>query len=146
MKTVQVKTADIDKKWVVVDAKGQSLGRLASQIAHVLRGKHKPNFVPYWDCGDNVIVTNAKEVKLTGDKWNKKVYYHHTGYIGGIKSVVAKDLNESNPEKMITLAVKRMLPKNKLSSQLMKNLRVYAGADHGQQAQKPVAMPQRLVK
>ena len=145
MKTVQTKAADIKKKWVVVDAEGQSLGRLASQVAHVLRGKHKPSFVAYWDCGDYVIVTNAAKVKLTGRKSEQKKYYHHTGYVGGIKEISVEEMLAKKPEKVLTLAVKRMLPKNKLASQVLQNLKVFAGAEHTHPAQKPENMPARLV-
>ena len=145
MKTVQTKAADIKKKWVVVDAEGQSLGRLASQVAHVLRGKHKPSFVPYWDCGDYVIVTNAAKVKLTGRKSEQKKYYHHTGYVGGIKEISVEEMLAKKPEKVLTLAVKRMLPKNKLATKVLQNLKVFAGAEHTHQAQKPENMPARLV-
>lgn len=145
MKTCSIKPADIEKKWVTVDATGKSLGRLASEIAHVLRGKHKPSFVPHLDCGDNVIVTNAAKITLSGRKWEQKTYYHHSGYIGGIKSIKAKDLLDRHPERLIEYAVKGMLPGNKLSRKVMKNLRVFAGSEHGHEAQKPTAMMPRLV-
>ena len=109
MKTISITPKDIVKQWVLVDAEGQTLGRLASEIARVLRGKNKPTFVPHLDCGDNVIVVNASKVKLTGDKLFKKVYYHHTGYMGGLKSMKAEDMIVKNPEKMLTLAVRGML-------------------------------------
>lgn len=143
MKTCSIKPADIKKKWVTVDASGMPLGRLATEIARVLRGKHKPSFVPHLDCGDNVIVTNAAKVALTGNKWDQKFYNHHSGYIGGIKSISAKDLLEKHPERLIKFAVKGMLPKNKLSRKIMLNLRVYKDENHEQAAQKPEAMPMR---
>lgn len=146
MKTCSVKPSDIQKKWLLVDASDQQLGRLASEIARLLRGKHKPNFVPHLDCGDNVIVTNAKKISLTGRKLDQKFYFHHSGYIGGIKGISAKDLLEKNPTHLIELAVKGMLPKNKLSAKIMKNLRIYAGNDHDQSAQRPEAAPERTQK
>lgn len=146
MKTVSIKPSDIEKKWVLVDAEGQTLGRLASEISRVLRGKHKPSFVPHLDCGDNVIVVNAEKVKFTGDKLQKKVYYHHTGYVGGIRSIKAEDLLAKKPEKILTLAVRGMLPKNKLGRKVLKNLKVYAGAEHPHTAQKTVALAPRLSK
>ena len=151
MKTVSVKAADFERsefagkrKWVVVDAAGQTLGRLATDIAHVLRGKHKPEFAPHIACGDHVIVTNASKVVLTGKKLTDKMYYRHSGYIGGLKATTAGEKLAKNPEEVITLAVRGMLPKNKLSRQILKHLRVYAGAEHGQGAQSPEPMPKRL--
>ena len=146
MKTVKVKAAEIKKNWVLVDASDLVLGRLASQIAHVLRGKHKPTFVPHWDCGDYVVVTNAAKVKLTGNKKEKKQYYHHSGYVGGIKEISAKRMLETKPEQIVRLAVKRMLPKNKLASKVLQNLKIFSGAEHNLQAQKPVPMPPRTAK
>ena len=137
MKTYSVKPADIQKKWVILDAADQPLGRLATEVARLLRGKHKPTFVPNLDCGDNVVVVNMSKVKLTGKKATDKVYYHHTGYIGGIKAIQAQDLMEKNPERVLQSAVKGMLPKNKLSRKLMTNLKIYAGAEHPHTAQKP---------
>ena len=144
MKTTSITPADIDKQWVLVDAEGQTLGRLASEISRVLRGKNKPTFVPHLDCGDNVIVINAGKIKLTGNKLSKKVYYHHTGYMGGLKSIKAEDLIVKKPERMLTLAVRGMLPKNKLSREVIKNLKVYAGSEHPHTAQKTVALAPRL--
>jgi large subunit ribosomal protein L13 len=146
MKTCSITPADIKKKWLIVDAAGKPLGRLASEVARVLRGKHKPDFVPHLDCGDNVVVTNAAHVILTGNKPNKKIYYNHSGYIGGIKAIVAKDLLAQHPERAIEFAVKGMLPKNKLAREIMKNLRVYPGTDHMHTAQKPEAMAPRLAR
>ena len=144
MKTCKVTPSDIQKNWVVVDASGQTLGRLASEISRSLRGKNKPNYVPHLDCGDNVIVLNAGKVKLTGRKWDQKTYFHHTGYIGGIKAIGARDLCEKHPERLIESAVKGMLPKTKLGRKLFKNMRVYSGDEHGHKAQNPIEMKPRL--
>ena len=143
MKTISIKASDIQKKWMIVDASGQVLGRLATEIAHVLRGKHKPTFVPHLDCGDNVVVINAEKIKLTGSKLSKKFYHHHTGYIGGIKSIKAGKLSAEHPERLITTAVAGMLPKTKLGKQMATNLRVYKGAQHPHEAQKPEPLTAR---
>ena len=143
MKTCSITPAKIQKQWVTVDAADRPLGRLASEIAHVLRGKHKPTFTPHLDCGDNVIVVNASKVALTGDKLEKKIYYHHTGYIGGIKATRAKDLLAEHPERLLEFAVKGMLPKNKLGRQILKNLRVYPTGEHPHEAQEPQPMKPR---
>ncbi len=140
MKTHNLKASDIKKKWVVVDAADQSLGRLATQVDTVLRGKHKPTYTPHLDTGDNVIVVNASKVKFTGNKLINKQYYRHTGYIGHLRSTSAEEMMETHPDRVITAAVKGMLPKNKLSRHLMTNLRVYADNNHGQEAQKPEPM------
>ncbi|MEV8466715.1 50S ribosomal protein L13 [Fluviibacterium sp. DFM31] len=138
MKTFTAKPADIDKKWILIDAEGVVLGRLASIVAMRLRGKHKPSFTPHMDMGDNVIVINADKIQLTGRKRTDKVYYRHTGHPGGIKSITAgKILEGAHPERVVMKAVQRMLPGNRLSRQQMTNLRVYAGAEHGHEAQKP---------
>ncbi|MCG6903853.1 MAG: 50S ribosomal protein L13 [Rhodobacter sp.] len=138
MKTFTATPADIDKKWILIDAEGVVLGRLASIIAMRLRGKHKPSFTPHMDMGDNVIVINADKVQMTGKKKSDKIYWRHTGYPGGIKSRTAEQILEGQfPERVLTLAVKRMLPGNKLSRQQMTNLRVYAGAEHPHEAQSP---------
>ncbi|MGB0959718.1 MAG: 50S ribosomal protein L13 [Halocynthiibacter sp.] len=138
MKTFSATPADIDKKWILIDAEGIVLGRLASVIAMRLRGKHKPSFTPHMDMGDNVIVINADKIQLTGKKRTDKIYYRHTGHPGGLKQRTAGEILEgAHPERVVTKAVQRMLPGNKLSRQLMTNLRVYAGAEHGQEAQKP---------
>ena len=142
MRTHSVKPDGLKKDWVIVDSKDRPLGRVASQIAYLLRGKHKPTFVPHLDCGDNVIVINADKVKLTSNKLETKMYYHHTGYIGGIKTRAAKDLK---PEERLFNAVKGMLPKNKLSRAVIKNLKVYVGEEHPHTAQQPIAAPTRLV-
>ena len=137
MKTFSATPADIDKKWILIDAEGVVLGRLASIIAMRLRGKHKPSFTPHMDMGDNVIVINADKVQLTGNKRNKPNYWH-TGHPGGIKSRTTGEILEGKyPERVVTQAVKRMLPGNRLSRTLMTNLRVYAGAEHPHEAQSP---------
>ena len=128
---------NIERKWFVVDAEGQTLGRLAAEVAKVLRGKHKPTFTPNIDMGDHVIIINCNDVILTGNKLNQKVYRHHSGYNGGMKEISAKVMLEKNPEKAMTLAIKGMLPHNSLGRQSLKKLRVYAGAEHENQAQKP---------
>ena len=138
MKTYTAKPADIEKKWVLIDAEGVVLGRLASIIAMRLRGKHKATFTPHMDCGDNVIVINAEKVQLTGNKRADDVYYWHTGHPGGIKQrTKAQMLDGKYPERVIENAVERMLPKGPLGRQVFKNLRVYAGKDHPHEAQKP---------
>ena len=135
--TNSVKLSEIQKKWFLVDADGAVLGRMASKIAKIIRGKHKAHYTPHMDCGDNVIVINAEKIKLTGDKLNKKEYVRHTGYPGGRKITLAKDLLEKHPIRLIEKAVKGMLPKNKLGRSINKNLYVYAGENHNQMAQNP---------
>lgn len=135
--TYSAKKTDIDAKWWVVDAEGQVLGRLASSIAARLRGKHNPLFTPHVDTGDAVIVINADKIVLTGNKWDQKNYYRHSGYIGGLKTVVAKKLLEDKPEDLVRFAVKGMLPKNRLGRSMFKKLKVYAGSDHPHEAQQP---------
>ncbi len=138
MKTYSAKPAEVEKKWVTIDAKGLVVGRLASIIALRLRGKHKPTFTPHVDCGDNVIVVNAEKVVFTGRKLQQKVYRHHTGYIGGIKERSAKFIMEGRfPERIVEKAVERMLPHGPLGRQQFANLRVYAGPDHPHEAQNP---------
>jgi large subunit ribosomal protein L13 len=138
MKTFSAKPSDIDKKWLVIDADGLVLGRLASQVAMILRGKHKPSFTPHMDCGDNVIVVNAAKVQITGNKAAAKTYYWHTGYPGGIKSRTAGQILEGpHPERVVEKAVQRMVPKGPLGRQQFKNLRVYAGAEHPHESQQP---------
>lgn len=136
-KTVSANRATVTKDWVHVDADGQTLGRLSSIVAKLLRGKYKPNFTPHVDCGDNVIVTNAEKINLTGKKWDSKEYIRHTGYPGGQRSLTATELFNKGPERLIENAVKGMLPKNKLGAAIYRNLKVYAGSDHDQSAQKP---------
>lgn len=137
MKTETRQTPDTDKKWFVVDAKDYVLGRLASRVALVLRGKHKASFAPHLDNGDFVIVVNAEQIQLTGNKLTQKMYYRHTGYPGGIRGTSAGALLEKYPERVITSAVRGMLPKNRLGRQMLKKLKVYAGAEHPHTAQQP---------
>jgi large subunit ribosomal protein L13 len=134
------KNEDISKKWFLVDAKDQTLGRLASKVAHVLRGKHKPSFTPNSDTGDFVIVINADKIKMTGKRPELKEYFHYTGYPGGATFESFKDLMKTNPERVVTHAIKGMIPHNRLGRVIIKKLKVYAGADHPHSAQKPEAM------
>ncbi len=136
-KTVSANNKTANKEWVLVDADGQALGRLASKVAKLIRGKYKTNFTPHVDCGDNVVVINADKIKLTGKKWSDKSYIRHTGYPGGQRSLTASELFAKEPTRLVEKAVKGMLPKNRLGSALLKNLYVYAGETHGQEAQKP---------
>ncbi len=136
-KTVSANKATVTKEWVLVDADGQSLGRVSSIVAKLLRGKYKPNFTPHVDCGDNVIVINAEKVNLTGKKWTDKSYIRHTGYPGGQRSLSAQELYDKDPARVVENAVKGMLPKNKLGSAIYRNLKVYKGSEHGQEAQQP---------
>ena len=137
MKTFMASPAIIDRKWYVVDATDMTLGRLASEVAKVLRGKNKPIFTPHIDCGDNVIVINAEKIKVTGKKMDQKVYYHHSDYVGGLKEATLREKLEKKPEQVIELAVKGMLPKGPLGRQMFTKLHVYAGPDHKHEAQKP---------
>jgi large subunit ribosomal protein L13 len=138
MKTYSAKPADVDKKWVVIDANGLVVGRLASIVALRLRGKHKPTYTPHVDCGDNVIIVNAAKVVLTGRKVERKVYHYHTGFIGGIKERTAKSILEGRfPERIVEKAVERMLPRGPLGRKQLGNLRVYPGAEHPHAAQNP---------
>ena len=137
MKTFMASPATIDRKWYVVDATDMTLGRLASEVAKVLRGKNKAIFTPHVDTGDYVIVVNAAKVKVTGKKLNQKIYYHHSDYVGGMKETTLKEMLASKPERVIELAVKGMLPKGPLGRQMYTKLHVYAGPEHEQQAQKP---------
>jgi large subunit ribosomal protein L13 len=136
-KTYSPKVHEIDRKWYVVDASGETLGRLASRIAHVLRGKHKPTFTPHLDMGDHVIVVNAEKVAVTGRKEERKVYYRHTGYPGGLRTTTYREMMEKHPERVIRKAVRGMLPHNVLGRQTLKKLRVYAGPEHRHAAQQP---------
>lgn len=140
MKTYVAKPADIERSWYIVDAEGQTLGRLASQIAAVLRGKHKPIFTPHVDCGDYVVVINAEKIHVTGQRREKKMYYRHSGYPGGLKEISLANQLERFPTRPVELAVKGMLPKNKLGRKMFKKLKVYAGTDHPHEAQQPVVM------
>ena len=137
MKTFMASPATIDRKWYVVDATDMTLGRLASEVAKVLRGKNKPIFTPHMDCGDYVIVVNASKIKVTGKKLDQKIYYHHSDYVGGMKETTLKEMLAKKPEKVIELAVKGMLPKGPLGRQMFTKLHVYAGPEHEQIAQKP---------
>ena len=137
MKTFMASPATIDRKWYVVDATDMTLGRLASEVAKVLRGKNKPIFTPHIDCGDNVIVINAEKIKVTGKKMDQKVYYHHSDYVGGLKEATLREKLAKKPEQVIELAVKGMLPKGPLGRQMFTKLHVYAGPEHKHEAQKP---------
>ena len=137
MKTFMASPATIDRKWYVVDAEGKTLGRLASEVAKVLRGKNKPIFTPHIDTGDYVIVVNAEKVKVTGKKLDQKVYYNHSDYVGGMRETTLAEMMAKKPEKVIELAVKGMLPKGPMGRDMIKKLHVYAGAEHANQAQKP---------
>lgn len=137
MKTYYTPVNKIKRKWYVVDADGKVLGRIASEIASRLRGKHKPTFCNFQDNGDFIVVINADKVHLTGNKWDQKTYYHHTGYVGGIKSRTAKEMRDKTPEDLVRIAVKGMLPKNKIGRAQLKKLKVYAGDKHPHQAQQP---------
>ena len=137
MNTFMASSAAIERKWYVVDADGMTLGRLASEIAKVLRGKNKPIFTPHMDTGDYVIVVNAEKIKVTGKKLNQKIYYHHSDYVGGMKETTLKEMLAKHPERVVEYAVKGMLPKGPLGRQMYKKLFVYEGPEHKQQAQKP---------
>lgn len=140
MKTFMARPDTIDRKWYVVDAEGKTLGRLASEIAKVLRGKHKPIFTPHMDTGDYVIVVNAEKIKVTGKKLEQKIYYKHSGYVGGMKETTLKDMLLKHPERVVEYAVKGMLPKGPLGRQMYRKLFVYVGPDHKHAAQKPEAL------
>lgn len=137
MKTYMAKPAEVEHKWYVIDASGQTLGRISSEVASILRGKHKPTYTPHVDTGDFVIIINAEQVKLTGDKLNQKMYRYHTGYPGGLKEMDYRTLLQKKPEKAIETAVKGMLPHNRLGNKMYKKLKVYRGSEHPHQAQKP---------
>lgn len=137
MKTYNVKAGDIQRDWWIVDAEGKTLGRLATKIAQVLRGKHKATFVPHLDNGDFVIVTNADKIHVTGNKEETKTYFRHSGYPGGAKTITLKELREKHPERIITFAVRGMLPHNRLGRQQLKKMKVYAGSEHPHEAQQP---------
>ena len=139
-KTVSANKSTVDKQWLLVDAEGQTLGRLASKVAKLLRGKHKTNYTPHVDCGDNVVIVNAEKISLSGKKWDNKEYLRYTGYPGGQRSTSVKDLLDKHPERIVEKSVKGMLPKNKLGAELFRNLKVYAGPEHGHEAQKPKAI------
>ena len=137
MKTFTAKPSEVKRDWFVIDAEGKTLGRMATEIAHRLRGKHKPEYTPHIDTGDHIVVVNAGKIRVTGTKLDNKVYHRHTGYPGGIRSVVLKDLLDSKPERVIENAIRGMLPKNPLGRAMFRKLHVYAGADHKHQSQQP---------
>ena len=140
MSTFMLRTEDVNRKWYVIDAAGKTLGKVAVTAATILNGKHKPEYTPHVDCGDCVIVINAEKLVLTGKKLEQKTYYHHSGYVGGLKAVKYSTLMRTKPEMVVSLAVKGMLPKNKLGDASIARLRVYKGAEHDQQAQQPIAV------
>ena len=140
MKTVSAKPEEVRRDWYVVDAKDKTLGRLATELARRLRGKHKPTYTPHVDTGDHIVVVNAAEIRVTGNKLKDKMYHRHTGYIGNLKSTNLADLLEKHPEQALELAVKGMLPKNRLGRAMFKKLRVFAGPEHTHQAQQPQAL------
>ena len=137
-KTISANKNTVDKKWVIIDADGQTLGRMCSKVAKLLRGKYKPNFTPHVDCGDNVIVINAEKIILSGNKWESKEYIRYTGYPGGQRSLTANELFAKDPSRLVEKSVKGMLPKNKLGANLFRNLKVYVGENHKQEGQNPV--------
>jgi len=140
MKTYQATKEELDRKWYLVNAEGKVLGRLSTELAKILKGKNKPTYTPHLDTGDFVIVVNAGKVTLTGKKLKDKIYYHHTGYPGGIKQINAEKLLAKKPTEMIRIAVKGMLPKNSLGRQMLRKLKIYAGANHPHEAQKPIPL------
>ena len=143
-KTVSANKESVEKKWYIVDVEGLTLGRAASEVARILRGKHKPSFTPHVDCGDNVVVINVEKVRLSGKKWDQKQYLRHTGYPGGQRSVTAKVLRDKYPERLFENAIRGMLPKNRLGRQIFGNLRVYAGNEHPHEAQAPEPLTLKL--
>lgn len=145
-KTISANAETADKQWVVIDAKDQTLGRFSSVVAYMLRGKHKTNFTPHADCGDNVIIINADEVRLSGGKWTTKEYIWHTGYPGGQRTRKAEDMLKREPQKIVEAAVKGMLPKNKLGRQMFRNLYVYTGNEHPHEAQQPKTIDINTIK
>jgi len=140
MTTVSTKPADVRREWLLVDADGKTLGRLATEIAHRLRGKHKPEYTPHVDTGDYIVVVNAEKIHVTGNKLKQKMYHSHTGYIGNLKSITLEKQLQKAPERVIEHAVKGMMPRNKLGRAMFKKLRVYAGPEHQQQSQQPQAL------
>jgi len=145
-KTISANRETVNKQWFVVDAEGEILGRLAAKVALVLRGKHKTDYTPHVDCGDNVIIINAEKIQLTGNKLNDKVYISHSGYPGGQKTIPIKKMLENNPERVLEKAIKGMLPKNSLGDQLFRNLYIYVGNEHKQEAQKPAKLDLNTIK
>ena len=140
MKTYMANNATVNRKWFLVDATNKTLGRLATEVASVLRGKHKPIYTPHVDCGDYVVVINAEKIKLTGKKWDQKKYYSHSGYNGGLSETTAREVMDKFPTRMVEKAIKGMLPKTSLGADMYRKLFVYAGSEHGHQAQKPESM------
>ncbi len=140
MKTYMANPDKIERKWYLVDAQGLTLGRMASEVAKVLRGKNKPEFTPHVDTGDYVVIVNAEKVKVTGKKLKQKIYYNHSDYVGGMRETTLSDMMQKKPERVVELAVKGMLPKGPLGREMIKKLHVYAGPEHKQQAQKPEAL------
>jgi len=138
-KTRSIRKEDVSPKWIHIDATDQVLGRMASRVALILQGKHRPSYTPHVDTGDYVVITNAEKIRITGNKLQKKMHYHHTGYIGGLVAKPAKKIMEEAPEELIRLAIRRMLPKSKLGKQMFKKLKVYRSETHPHQAQAPVA-------
>jgi large subunit ribosomal protein L13 len=145
-KTISANKETVNKEWLLVDAENETLGRLASKVAKLIRGKHKTNFTPHVDCGDNVVVINAEKISLTGDKWTNKTYTRHTGYPGGQRFTTAQELMDKKPEALIERAVRGMLPKNRLGRSLFRNLFVNVGTEHKQAAQKPKAIKLNDIK
>ena len=145
-KTVSANKATVNKEWVVIDATDAVLGRLSTQVARILRGKHKPEFTPHVDCGDNVIIINAEKITLTGNKWDQRQHFSHSGYPGGQKIKSPKDIFEKSPESLIMKSVKGMMPKNRLSRAILKNLHVYTGTEHPHEAQKPKQIDLKTLK
>jgi len=137
VKTFSAKPHEVEREWFVIDAQGQTLGRLASRIVTILRGKHKPIYTPHVDCGDYVIVVNAEKINVTGQKLDQKIYYRHSGYPGGLKQITLRRQLQTHPERVLEAAVRGMLPKNRLGRKMFKKLKVYAGPDHPHQAQQP---------
>jgi large subunit ribosomal protein L13 len=137
LKTVSAREQDIQREWFVVDAQGQTLGRLATRVAAILRGKHKPNYTPHVDCGDHVIIVNAEKIHTTGQKMSQKTYYRHSGYPGGLKEITLRDQLQKFPNRVLESAIRGMLPKNTLGRRMFKKLKVYAGPNHPHQAQQP---------
>lgn len=144
--TASAKASELPETWYVVDAKDRVLGQVASDIAYILRGKHMPSFTPHINMGTHVVVVNAEKVHLSGRKWDDKMYYRHSGWVGGLRETTAAKLNAKKPGELVRLAVKGMLPKNKLGRATMKRLRIFAGPEHTHKAQKPTAMPERTAK
>jgi len=136
-KTISANKETATKEWVVIDAENQVLGRMSSTVASMLRGKHKTNFTPHVDCGDNVIVINAEKVRMTGKKWTDREHYSHTGYPGGEKRTSPEEIAKKNPARLVEMAIRRMLPKSRLGNEMFRNLHVYVGAEHPHEAQKP---------